>query len=173
METKMIYIAGPFFNEPQVSLVKDIERVLERTGYEFFSPRTADLNNFNKHPGIDDGQASTIFELDYAMIKKCVVVVAVADFLLRENTELVLRDTKNGMVRAAVKIPDTGTVWEMGAAYALGIPVFMLYVDPSKKLNLMLSQSCAGVIHGLDELELVAHCNFRAGACEGWKGDHR
>jgi nucleoside 2-deoxyribosyltransferase len=45
---------------------------------------------------------------------------------------------------------DTGTIWEMGLAWALGIPVYLLVENieevKKNKVNIMLSESITGVV---------------------------
>ena len=33
-----VYIAGPFFNEPQTDLICKIQRILRQQGYPYYSP---------------------------------------------------------------------------------------------------------------------------------------
>jgi hypothetical protein len=57
-----------------------------------------------------------------------------------------------------LNLPDTGTVWEMGFAYAVNMfsrrmDIYGFTTRPrTDKLNLMLTKSCKGVISGLEEL---------------------
>jgi len=51
--------------------------------------------------------------------------------------------------RTEVSLPDSGTVWEMGYASALGKKVFGYTTTPVVKLNLMLSQTVAGIVDPL------------------------
>ena len=159
------YIAGPFFNEEQKNLIGNIERMFLDLDIPFFSPRLCDENS----PGnkIDDAAAARIFDRNYAQLvpqpgiygPECDKMLAVIDYTLPKNQQLCVA-SKEKLDLVATKwnvsptlyLPDTGTVFEIGMACALHIPVYAFTENPPERMNIMLSQSTEGIIHGLDHL---------------------
>ena len=108
---KRIYIAGPFFNETEISNIETAEAVLARRGYEYFSPMR---HTVDEEPG-SVAWARGIFEMDRENLDASDVIV----MLYYGNYS------------------DSGTAWECGYAYAKGIPVVLVHVDDADS-NLML-----------------------------------
>jgi nucleoside 2-deoxyribosyltransferase len=172
------YIAAPFFNRPQVSLVWQMEQIMDLAHVSYYSPRQFGMNK-QKGP-IDEDRARGIFDSNVGNIIQCRTVIAVLDWNMPDkNTMHVIRngmtsgyqedwqrppgaegdgpwntcEIRGAHVAGPLNLPDTGTVWEMGCAWAKGIPVFA-YTDrkESEPLNVMLVQCCKGVIYGLNHL---------------------
>jgi hypothetical protein len=60
----------------------------------------------------------------------------------QSNTEpLVITTGFDDQLRGPLIIPDAGTIWEVGYAFASGIPIFGIF-SKQQKPNLMLTQSC-------------------------------
>ena len=178
MSSPFFYIAAPFFNPRQVALVQMIEEGMRECGIRFFTPRDQDAN---KQPGpVDVHRAPVIFQENYRAMLRADAVLAVADWLMPEGQEL--RAIKNGhnaytfeKVSPPLNLPDTGTVWEMGAMYALGKKVY-IYTErpPEQGLNLMLTQGARGIVRGPEGLLRF----FRGGrineeALEQWIGKNQ
>ena len=73
----MIYIAGPFFNEEQLTLIKQIEEYLEISNIDFFSPRSAgslkDMSDADKKKKFDDIYDSNIHNMYVAQTMIAVI----------------------------------------------------------------------------------------------------
>lgn len=186
-----LYLAGPFFNAAQIEIIQRIESALCRLPgpsgtFSFFSPRSQPLNAnpTGKVGPLDTAKAQDVFKKDYLEITRSTIVLAVMDWALPEGKEVRMVDmfrqeTENGEslewgipCSGPIKLPDSGTVWEMGCAYALRVPTYIFTQDPAARVNLMLSQSCKGVLYGWDALERWVASEFTEGA-EPWKGEHR
>ena len=115
-QIKMIYLAGPCFNEAEIANIEYAEAVLEGRGFTLFSPM--------RHPvGGEVGTtewSDKIFEMDKRGIEKTDAVVAVY----------------------YGNYSDAGTAWECGYAYAIGKPVILVHVDAANDSSLMLHSSC-------------------------------
>jgi nucleoside 2-deoxyribosyltransferase len=190
-----IYLAGPFFNPRQIEIVSNVEQALTFYEIPHFSPRKQDDNDAPEtSEGLTPEKAARIFEKDYVNIKNCTCVIAILDFALPEGKRCTLVDDtywrrpsdsgnltrrpSDAVAPFSIKVPDTGTVWEMGAAYAMGKPIYAFTQDPSNRLNLMLSQSCQGIIYGWARLNRFISTypengTFNTHALQPWKGDHR
>lgn len=101
----MIYIAGPFFTDEERTFLKIVIESVKETfpneklfiPMEHFIPNGENLSN--------DEWAEAVFKMDVEALNKCDRVVA---------AYLGLRS-------------DTGTAWEIGYAYAKGIPVDLVF----------------------------------------------
>ena len=116
----MIYIAAPFFNEEQVEFVDAIEQCLELNGLEYYSPRSEGVL-MNMTPEEKKARMKYIFDKNVEMLDKCDIVLAVIDNY------------------------DTGTVWEIGYAYAKGKKIITI-TDHYYGVNVMINEC------------IVAHC---------------
>ena len=100
----MIYIAGPFFTDEERAFLKIVINSVKKfcpdeelfIPMEHFIPNGEDLSN--------NEWAEAVFKMDVEALNKCDRVVA---------AYLGLRS-------------DTGTAWEIGYAYAKGIPVDLI-----------------------------------------------
>lgn len=101
----MIYIAGPFFTDKERTFLKIVIESVKETfpneklfiPMEHFIPNGENLSN--------NEWAEAVFKMDVEALNKCDRVVA---------AYLGLRS-------------DTGTAWEIGYAYAKGIPVDLVF----------------------------------------------
>lgn len=189
-----VYLAGPFFNDAQVKLIERAEQILEACGVPHFSPRKMALNGNPTTTRPTPEQAGDIFRKDYEEICRSTHVIAVMDWTMNPGTSLrvcaeppvmVENDTPlevsgkppialHRVLSGHLQFPDSGTVWEMGCAYALRVPIYLYTAAPAARLNLMLSQSARGVIYGPAKLaEFLAGGRIREEVLEPWKGDHR
>ena len=176
------YLAAPFFNPRQVALVEMLEEAFRHCGVPVFSPRQQDAN---KQGGpLDRHRAAVIFEENFRRMVEADFTLAVADWVMPEEQEL--RVIKNGhnaytfeKVSPPLNLPDTGTVWEMGAMYALGKKVY-IYTErpPEQGLNLMLTQGARGIVRGPEGMLRVFGTYRTTGmvnenALEQWEGKNR
>lgn len=123
----MIYIAGPFFDYNQLSVIKDIEEFLEEKGYEFFSPRIfgvlKDLSASKRKTVAKD-----VFDKNIEMMLKCTTLLAVIDNF------------------------DSGTMIEIGFAFANRKEI-ITYSPNCYGLNVMLAQMSNGHCITIEEIE--------------------
>ena len=172
-----VYIAGPFFNQTQIRLVERVEHAMTRYGVPYFSPRLQDDNdNPETTEGLTPEKAARIFKADVVNLENASAVIAILDYALLPDQSL--RIVTADRTSPPVSIPDSGTVWEMGYAYARGIPVYGLTFHPSNKMNLMLTQSCEGIIYGYVKLHMFLEAypltaRFATQHAVAWRGDHR
>lgn len=111
----MIYIAGPFFNHGQLALIKDIEDSLNVAEIEYYSPRSEGIL-ITQIEEEKQKNKKRIYETNIHKIADCDKVLAVIDDR------------------------DIGTIWEMGYATGLNIPVITIS-NESYGLNVMLAES--------------------------------
>lgn len=165
------YLAAPFFNPTQVSLVKMIEGAFEQSRTRLFSPR---LQHRDKDFKIDTVEkARQVFDMNAAAIRNCCGMLAVVDWAMEEDTQLrAMR--KNRAVGPPLHLPDTGTVWEMGAAYGFDKPV-VIFTERTQqdKLNVMLTQGANGVLYGTSRLVDWLDSGGIAEHLAAWKGAHQ
>jgi len=120
-----IYCAGPFFNPRQVEIANKIADLLRKSGFEAFAPVE---EKFMEGGRLD---AKMIFDRNIEWLDKSDAVFAQMDYPLDNGHDSVL--------------PDSGTVWEMGYAFAKKIPVIGYTWEHKEKINLMLAQSIMGI----------------------------
>jgi nucleoside 2-deoxyribosyltransferase len=176
---RRVYLAGPFFNQAQIKLIQEVEDALQANDIPTFSPRKMALNDKPTSTKPTPEQAAAIFRKDYEEITKSTHVLAILDWALNPDVSLRLVAPRQGhapeydMLSGPLSLPDSGTVWEMGCAYALRVPIYLYTKDPAAKLNLMLSQSARGVIYGLDHLNTFLGTGMDEDILSPWTGEHR
>lgn len=110
-----VYIAAPFFNPEQLSIVKRIESMLEGKRVPYHSPRGEGvLTNMDHSTRAEKGGA--IYAVNVNGLNWCTHLIAVIDDY------------------------DTGTVWEMGYAHAREKGIFT-FSSQQYGINIMLEQS--------------------------------
>ena len=127
-EQPQVYVAGPLFDEGERWWIETVDRAVAECGFRTFLPH-------RDNPPKDEFNVRQIFENDRRGIDESVVVVA----------------NLNGI------ITDDGTAWEIGYAYAKGIPIVGLHTDWRRRfdhevVNLMLECSLHTLVHSLDDL---------------------
>lgn len=176
----MLYLAAPFFTTPQLELVESVEQVLRRYKIPFFSPRSQHTEGKPK-PITSWEQAEAIFQKNAEAINDSDGILAILDYLLPPMTELCVVDKTGIRPNTMIRLPDTGTVWEMGYGFCLGVPVYgYTTIDPAtSRMNIMLTQGCSGILHGDEELHRFAEAwaphelpedVLAAGISRHWKG---
>lgn len=160
-----LYLAAPFFNNEQVELVKKVEEHFQEfaLGINVFSPRLQHGNTVG--PIRNREHAKQVFDKNFDAICGAQSMLAIIDWLMPPNKEIrtIHADTiKPGIVEdkvaaisgPALNLPDTGTVWEMGAAYVQKLHLACFTLRPeSAGVNLMLTCGCDGIVYGFDALE--------------------
>lgn len=117
-----IYLASGWFNEKQANKEEMIYNKLIQKGLKVFSPRRDvkfNVSNENEVEDLTQTDATAIFNEDIKALNECKQVFAIVDEF------------------------DSGTMWEMGYAYAKGIPVEYIYLDSNENTfnNLMITES--------------------------------
>ena len=123
-----LYLAGPLFTQAERSWNLRLAGLLSTAGHSVFLPQAEVL-------AIESLDAETIFRLDVDGVRSADAVVAVLDGA----------------------DPDSGTSFECGLAFALGLPIVLVRTDfraggdalPGQKLatvNLMLAQAASVVV---------------------------
>ena len=123
-----IYWAGPLFTQAERAWNQEMAALVIRAGYTVFLPQT-------EVQAIASLDAPTIFRVDVDGVRSADAVIAVVDGA----------------------DPDSGTSFEVGLAFALGIPIVLVRTDfraggdalPGQHLatvNLMLSQAATRVV---------------------------
>jgi nucleoside 2-deoxyribosyltransferase len=125
-----IYLAGPLFSEAERSWNLKIAEYLRSYAYDVYLPQ--EIGDSSASRGVDAHQE--IFTQNHAALDESDIIVAVIDGA----------------------DADSGTAWEIGYAYARGIPVYAIRTDfrmvgATEQVNLMLEQS-AVVTHSLKDL---------------------
>lgn len=123
---RKVYLASPFFNEEELFHVKNAEDVLRAKGFEVFSPREAQLPEFEF--GSYEWRTN-VFRNDINHIKNADFVFAI----IGDNYD------------------DTGTAFEVGYAYAIGKPVYV-YNPTGNIINLMITDALHGYFESLIEV---------------------
>lgn len=122
-----IYLASPFFNDEELKHVAELEKALRDMGHTVFSPREAQLPEF---PFGSFEWRTNVFRNDLNHIKWADVVIGI----VKDNYD------------------DTGTAWELGAAYILGKPVY-LYNPTGNIINLMITDSLHAYFESIEEIK--------------------
>lgn len=104
-----IYIAGPFFHPEERERIERIRHLFNTdsffSGYDLFFPMDHFIKDGDKMSNWDWGQA--VFDMDIRALENSDIIVAVYD----------------------KHYSDSGTAWELGYAYAFGIPIILLCTD--------------------------------------------
>lgn len=119
----MIYIAGPFFNVEQTTVINNIRFMLEEIEVPFFSPKDECMYT----PGVTTPEE--VLDINVKALEKTELLVCVTDG------------------------KDPGTMFEAGYCYAKGIPIIYIWLTGKKgqKFNLMLGAS-GSVVRSLSQM---------------------
>ena len=129
----LIYVAGPLFDPGERWYLEQVAAVCRAAGYDTYLPHRD--GGLKAGPHTDFG---SIFAADVAALERAGLVVAVW----------------NG------PDVDSGTAWEIGFAYARGVPVIGLHEDirindPTRQVNIVVSQAANAICGSLGELRAV------------------
>lgn len=125
MSVQQIYLASPFFNEAQIERLSRVEEVLfSNPELNVFSPRQS---KYTEEFGSVEWR-DTVFMNNAKHIMKADRVVAIYDE------------------------EDSGTIWEIGAACAMGIPV-IVFSETGQPVNIMITESCQAFVKSIEELK--------------------
>ncbi|MGF7535444.1 nucleoside 2-deoxyribosyltransferase [Bacillus mexicanus] len=125
LEGKRIYLASGWFNETQEKRLSIAEKVLREMGFDVFSPREHQFSEYiyNTQPWRD-----VVFKNDVDNVKSADLVFAIYD------------ET------------DSGTMFEIGLAYAIGKPIFIFH-EKEEYCNLMISESLIAYFKTWEEVK--------------------
>ncbi len=143
-EPKSIYLAGPFFNEPQIKTLERIETLCEQFGVKCNSPRKFLVLK----PHASWEERKLVFRDNLLKMQMSEIILACLD---NPHVETYEDGAPKLDIAPTPRPPDTGTLWEMGYAYAIGRPVLPFTVG-SKKMNVMLAQGCAGFLQSIGDV---------------------
>lgn len=138
-----IYQAGPLFSEAEQNWHRHLKHRLQTAGYEVIWP--FELFGQDEVAAWGEDAPRKIMEADRAALDSCDLVVALLD---------------GPMV-------DDGTAWEIGYAFAKGIPVMGIRTDFRQGgdtrhscVNAMIEGSCVNIVQTIDALlEVVTQCS--------------
>ena len=102
---KKVYLASPFFNAKEISVVEYVAKRLRNLGFDVYSPREHEVENAWALPNKE--WAKKVFDADIKAINEADIVVVI----------------NFGMYS------DTGTAWECGYAYGIGKKVKMVLAE--------------------------------------------
>lgn len=159
MRNPKVYLASPFFNPEQVAFVDKLEALIEKAGYEMFSPRKGEnaleMNALLKQKF---GRKKVLDELISRGVVTAVAYEELAQFEPPGDLRLrVFNDNWSNiddadLVVANIDDFDVGVMWEVGYAYARQVPI----ITTTNKMygcNLMLAYSIIGHTKSLEALE--------------------
>ena len=119
------YLAGPFFNETQVNLIKFLE-ALKSEMMPIYSPMS---DGFVLKPDASNEEREEVFTSNTDAIDHSHFMLAVIDDF------------------------DPGTIWEMGYAFGKGVPILAYSDVPGRGLNVMLAGSSElGFVNGKEAI---------------------
>ncbi|WNY24627.1 nucleoside 2-deoxyribosyltransferase [Methanolapillus millepedarum] len=130
-----IYLAGPLFSQAEREFNKKLESMFLEIGFSVFLPQEdAEDNDVERH----NQNQSGIFASCFAGLETSDLVVAVL-----EGADI-----------------DSGTAWELGYAFAAGLPIIGLRTDfrihtPNEKVNLMIQETVDAFVFSVEELQAV------------------
>ncbi|MCC7666080.1 nucleoside 2-deoxyribosyltransferase [Liquorilactobacillus satsumensis] len=141
-----VYLAAPFFSEPQNQRIQAVKKALQQN-------KTIDSGNIflpQEHQFEEEEFGSRawqqyVFASDMRQVHRADLLVAIIDYKLEggENES------------------DSGTIFEIGAAFENKTPIVIVQFDPQKKLNLMIAQSLTAYFDASgDGLKELATYNF-------------
>lgn len=174
-----IYIASPFFNEQQKAIEAGIRGAITRNHHSYYAPMIdSGSQYFTEAQKRDQKSWVPVFDSNVRAIVNTELMIAAIEYALPPGQKLQLIKEEPSLdldpepvrtvVSDRISFPDTGVVWEMGAAFFSQIcgrfpddppirtqlPCVAFVSQPNKSAkNLMLMFGCSGVIEGYDKLD--------------------
>lgn len=130
-----VYLAGPFFSENQIEIVKDLNKALKKneTIGKVFVPMEHQMNDGDLVE-FTSPWAKAVAMNDYKHVREADIIVAIVDF---DGQDM-----------------DSGTAAEIGYAYAIGRPVFLYHAkNHDMMVNLMATEVAKAYFTNLEEIE--------------------
>lgn len=128
---KKVYLASPFFNAKEISVVEYVAKRLRGLGFEVYSPREHEVENAWALP--HNVWAKKVFDTDIKAINDADIVVVI----------------NFGMYS------DTGTAWECGYAYGIGKEVKMILAEKIISESKLPSTYSLMMINGCHQFENI------------------
>jgi len=135
-----IYLAGPFFNKIQRNHAQGLAEILKGRGYHIYAPVSEQF----VEQALPES-ALRIFERNIRWMEESSLILAQLDYPLDPPNVLSILNLEKQQ-HSPISLPDAGTVFEMGFAYAMSIPIIGYFFEPVLKANLMLTESMIGYI---------------------------
>ena len=126
-KSKKVYLASPFFDDMQIERMEKVRDILREKGLDVFVPLE------HQHKELEFGSLEwrdATFKSDVKGIDDADIVVA---------------------IMSLGNFDDSGSAWEVGYAYAKGIPVVLVNLT-GDTINLMIADSLHALITSYDEL---------------------
>lgn len=140
-----IYLASPFFSDGQKQRIQTVVDLLKQNptidSETLFIPQE---HQYDEAPFGSLEWQDAVFHSDVRQIHDADAVVAILDYQLEEG----------------IGEPDSGTIFEIGAAYEANIPVIMVQFDKSNKLNLMLARAYTAFFAGEADIQTLKDYDF-------------
>lgn len=138
-ELTKIYVAGPFFKPGERERLEQLRKLFKEdsffTEYELFFPMDHVIPNGEKMTNWEWGKA--VFEMDLEALMDADIILAIYD----------------------KHYSDSGTAWEIGYAYGLGIPIILLCTDLNAD-NSMMPLCSATKIYDFDKFVTGEYWDF-------------
>ncbi|RRK10741.1 nucleoside 2-deoxyribosyltransferase [Lactiplantibacillus garii] len=120
-----VYLAAPFFDDAQKQRIEQVKAALQANptinSDGIFIPEE---HQFEEEPFGSRAWQQYVYASDMRQVHRADVLVAILDYDMT----------------SATNEPDSGTMFEVGAAVAEKTPVLIVQFDADKDLNLMISQ---------------------------------
>lgn len=147
-----VYLAGPFFSESQIEIVKELNKALQKneTISNIFVPMEHQMNDGDLVE-FTSPWAKAVAMNDYKNVREADIVVAIVDF---DGQDM-----------------DSGTAAEIGYAYAIGRPVFLYHAkNHNMMVNLMATEVAKAYFTDIKEIE---EYNFIEAEYKPFTGNYR
>lgn len=144
-----IYLAAPFFTQPQLEIVRKLEALLKDTTHQWYSPRS-EGTLINMAPEERAASKEKIFRSNVDRLDWCDTILAVVDGR------------------------DAGTTWELGYAFAKSKRI-LTYTEEGYGLNVMIQQSVDAHLKGIERASqflFACEAGFSAEACKAHRDFH-
>ena len=129
-----IYLSGPFYTEKECKYIEFAEKILRYRGCEVFSPREHKIKNSESMKNHIWGKL--VFENDVSEIDSADILIAIYDGIYS----------------------DTRTAWEIGYAYAKGIPIILICTAFYSDQSIMPVNAATTILNDIKDL---AKCNLK------------
>ena len=165
---KKVYLSAPFFSCFEEQLVRSLEIVIEKAGFELFSP-SRDSRVISEGADYESRHRAFYANIEAIESSDIVVVVTHESEELRETAVQLLTSLQSGsrrplrfqtaegyeeLIGAARSGIDPGVMWEMGYAWSRA-KLVVSYCDQVMPLNLMTSFSVIANARNVVELKQI------------------
>ncbi|KRL05786.1 nucleoside 2-deoxyribosyltransferase [Liquorilactobacillus oeni] len=121
-----VYLAAPFFSEHQDQRIQAVKKALEQNStidnHNIFLPQE---HQFEDEKFGSRAWQQYVFASDMRQVHRADLLIAILDYKLEDgNNE-----------------SDSGTMFEIGAAFEDNTPIAIVQFDSEKEVNLMIAQS--------------------------------